>query len=177
MKNIEVEIRSFISKEKYDELLEYFKKNSRLKKEDFQETHYLKSDQDIRIQKSDFKSKIWLKKGKIHDNAREEIEINFNKDDFSKIEELFKVLKYYTEIKWFRKRFEFDWKGLKVCLDYTKGYGYIIELEKITDEIGKEKDLLELKLRLKELNIPLTSKDEFNKKFEEYKRNWRELIK
>ena len=31
-KNIEVEIRSFISKEKYDELMEFFNKNSKFVK-------------------------------------------------------------------------------------------------------------------------------------------------
>ena len=45
MENIEVEIRSFISKEKYEELLEFFKQNAELVKEDFQETHYFDCEQ------------------------------------------------------------------------------------------------------------------------------------
>ena len=73
--NIEVEIRSFVTKEKYEELLEFFKKNTKFVKEDFQETHYFDCEQDLRIQKNNKGSKIWLKKGELHDDAREEIEI------------------------------------------------------------------------------------------------------
>ena len=174
--NIEVEIRSFISKEKYEELLEFFKQNSEFVKEDFQETHYFDCEQDLRIQKNNFGSKIWMKKGKIHDDAREEIEIKTNKDDFEKLGKLFNQLGNNVEIKWLRDRNQFNWQGIKVCIDYTKGYGYIIELEKMSSEENKEKALEKLKQKLKELNIALTSKEEFNEKFEDYKKNWRKLI-
>ena len=62
--NIEVEVRSFISKEQYEQLLKFFKKNAKLIKEDYQETFYFDSDQDLRIQRNKFFSKIWLKKVK-----------------------------------------------------------------------------------------------------------------
>ena len=78
----EVEIRSFVSKEKYFELIDFFKKYASLINEDFQETIYLDCPQDLRIQKNSFYSKIWLKKGKMHDEQREELEIRFKKDDF-----------------------------------------------------------------------------------------------
>jgi uncharacterized protein YjbK len=38
--NIEVEIRSFITNNKYNELLDFFKKESEFISEDEQETHY-----------------------------------------------------------------------------------------------------------------------------------------
>jgi len=174
--NIEVEIRSFISKDKYETLLEFFRKNVDLVREDYQETFYFDSEVDLRTQKNNYGSKIWLKKGKIHDNAREEIEVRFGRDDFGRINDIFGSLGYGIEIKWFRKRFQFDWEGIKVCLDYTKGYGYIIELEKMSDEVGKYEVLELLKSKLKELNVEETSKEEFNKKFDNYKNNWRELV-
>jgi predicted adenylyl cyclase CyaB len=174
--NIEVEIRSFISKEKYEELLKFFKQNVELVKEDFQETHYFDCEQDLRIQKNNFGSKIWMKKGKIHDDAREEIEIKTDNKDFEKLGKLFNQLGNNVEIKWLRDRKQFNWQGIKVCLDYTHGYGYIIELEKMSSEENKEKILEELKQKLKELNITLSSKEEFNEKFEDYKKNWRKLI-
>lgn len=63
MKNIEVEVRSFISKEQYEKLLDFFKKNSDvLKENDDQETFYFDSGQDLRIQRNNFFSKIWLKR-------------------------------------------------------------------------------------------------------------------
>ena len=176
MNNIEVEIRAFISKEKYEELLEFFKQNSELTKEDKQETHYFDCPQDLRIQKNNFSSKIWLKGGQIHDDAREEIEIHTDKDNFEKLKKLFSALGHSTEIKWLRDRKQFDWNGIKVCLDYTLGYGYILELEKMASEENKGEVLSVLKSKLEELKIEETPKEIFHQKYEDYKKNWRELI-
>ena len=52
--NIETEIRSFITKEKFEELLDFFKKNASLVKEDYQETFYFDCDEDLRIQRNNF---------------------------------------------------------------------------------------------------------------------------
>jgi predicted adenylyl cyclase CyaB len=176
MKNIEVEVRSFIPKEKYEELIDFFNKNAKFVKEDYQITYYFSGDHDLRIQKNNFFSKIWLKKGRIHDKYREEIEIRCKKEDFEKLYRLFLSLGYEVEIKWFRKRHEFEWKGISVMIDYTKGYGYIIEFEKICSEEEKEETYQLLKQKMLELGIELTSKEVFEKKFEYYKKNWRTLV-
>jgi hypothetical protein len=62
-----------------------------------------------------------------------------------------------------------------VCLDYTKGYGYIIEIEKLCEE--KDKNYYEdlIKSKFKELNIEITSKEDFSQKFKDYEKNWRNL--
>ena len=177
MKNIEVEIRSFISKEEYEKLLKFFKEKSKLIKEDYQESFYFDCDQDLRIQKNNFYSKVWMKKGKLHDDSREEIEIRFDKDDFEKLEKLFVSLGFNIEIKWLRKRLEFEWEDIVVCLDDTKGYGYIIELEKMSSEENKEEELKSLKQKLESLNIEITPKKEFEDKFDYYKKNWKSLTK
>ncbi len=174
--NIETEVRSFISKEQFEELLDFFKQNAQLSKEDYQETFYFDCDEDLRIQRNNFFSKVWMKKGNIHDDYREEIEIKFDRDEFENLEKLFLALGYNIEIKWFRKRFEFKWDDITVCLDFTKGYGYIIELEKMCAEKTKEKESELLKKKLKSLNVDLTSKEEFNKKFQYYKKNWKSLV-
>lgn len=175
--NIETEIRSFISPEKFEELKEFFNKNAELMKEDYQETFYFDCDEDLRIQKNDFYAKIWLKKGELHDESREEIEIKFDKADFENLEKLFLALGNQVEIKWFRQRFQYQWDEIKVCLDFTKGYGYIIELEKMSSEETKEADFLLLKEKLESLDVVISSKEEFKAKFEDYKKNWRELVK
>ena len=174
--NIETEIRSFVSKEKFNKLLDFFKKNASLEKEDYQETFYFDCDEDLRIQRNNFFSKIWMKKGQIHDDSREEIEIKFDKNEFKKLEKLFLSLGYNIEIKWFRKRFEFKWDYITVCLDFTKGYGYIIELEKMCSEDTKEQEFEKLKQKLKSLDVEITPKEEFNKKFIYYKENWKSLV-
>ncbi|MFH1683187.1 MAG: CYTH domain-containing protein [Candidatus Woesearchaeota archaeon] len=173
---IEVELRSFISKEKYLELLEFFGKDGKLLKEDEQITYYFDCEEDLRIQKNNFYSKIWLKKGKLHDEAREELEIQFEREQFEQLEKLFLSLGYQVEIKWFRKRHVFEWQGIKVAVDYTKGYGYILELEKIADQENKEFVLEELKKRLKSLQIELTLREVFEERYQDYKKNWKELI-
>jgi predicted adenylyl cyclase CyaB len=175
---IEVEIRSFVSKEKYDELLKYFKENSKLLEEDYQESYYFDSKCDLRIQKNNKYSKIWLKKGKMHDESREELEVKCKKEDFEKLEKIFTELGFSVNIKWFRKRFAFELENkTRVMLDDTKGYGYIIEFEKMSNERNKEKNLNIIKNKMKELRIPITSKEDFDKKFDFYKKNWKELTK
>ncbi|MBW3017298.1 CYTH domain-containing protein [Candidatus Woesearchaeota archaeon] len=174
--NIEVEVRSFISEDKYKELIGFFTKQGKFLSEDSQVTYYFDCEEDLRIQKNDFFSKVWLKKGKIHDDHREEIEIKYGKDDFELLEKLFLALGHNVDIKWFRKRHTFEWQNVNVMVDYTKGYGYIIELELKAAEKDKDKILELLKQKLKSLNIPLTPKEEFNKKYEYYKKNWKNLV-
>lgn len=174
--NIEVEVRSFVSKEKFEELLNFFKQNAELIKEDCQETFYFDCKQDLRIQKNKFYSKVWMKKGEIHDEHREEIEIKFKREDFENLKKIFLSLGYNIDIKWLRKRFQFKWNDITVCMDDTKGYGYIIELEKMCSDENKEKEYNYLKNKLKSLNVDITSKKEFNERFENYKQNWKSLV-
>ena len=174
--NIEAEVRSFLTEEKYHELLTFFAKEGEFLNEDYQETYYFDAKEDLRIQKNNFYSKIWMKKGKIHDEAREELEIQFPKEDFQKLEKLFTTLGFTVQIKWLRTRHTFLWKGITACVDFTKGYGYILELEKMTSEENKEITLQLLKQELAALSIPLTSKEDFEKKYVYYKEHWKELI-
>ncbi|HLC58246.1 MAG TPA: CYTH domain-containing protein [Candidatus Nanoarchaeia archaeon] len=176
MNNIEVELKVFISEQKYNELLDFFTKNAEFLKKDNQETYYFDCKEDFRIQKNDYFSKLVWKSGKVHDHQREEIEIKFDKDDFSKSERLLKLLGFDVGIKWFRERTDFKWNDISISVDFTKGYGYILELEKMSSEQDKEKTEEYLKEILKSLNLELTPREEFEKKFKYYKENWRILI-
>ncbi len=176
MKNIEVEIRSFISPEQYQQLIDYFITNGHFLSEDEQVTYYFDCKEDLRIQKNKFYSKVWMKKGKIHDDSREEIEIKLPVDDFEKLENLFLSLGYAISIKWFRTRHSFRWQDIDVAVDCTKGYGYILELEQMAVEEEKEKVLQFLKQKLVELGIPETPKEEFDTKYQFYKENWGTLV-
>lgn len=180
---IEVELRSFVSPEKFVELLSFFQAHAKVSPEDTQVTYYLNRAEsstlwphDLRIQKNNSYSKVWLKKGALHDSAREEIEIRCSRDDFDKLEQLFLSLGYTVRIKWFRLRHQFEWEGVTVCLDYTKGYGHIIEFEKLCEEFEKEKALACLKQKFQTFSIPLFEKVEFDKKFKHYKENWESLV-
>lgn len=174
--NIEVEIRSFIDEKKFSELLDFFNANAKLTLDDYQETFYFDAPVDIRIQKNNFFAKIWMKQGKIHDEAREELEIKFDRNDFESLKKMFSTLGYKVKIKWFRDRKQFDWEGITVCLDYTRGYGYIIELEKMCSAEEKDSALELLKTKLADLNVPLTSREKFDEAFSNYQNNWARLI-
>src|SRR3989338_5024919 len=136
---IEVEVRSFLSKEEYDRLLRFFQKEARFTSEEEQETLYFDGPQDLRIQKTDKSAKVWLKKGKMHDDYREEIEVPVAIEQFEHLKSLFLALGHAVSIIWLRKRISFDWEGITICLDDTKGYGRVIELEIMSNEVDKDK--------------------------------------
>ena len=173
--NTEVEIRSFIDGDAYGTLLDFFMKNSDFLGREHQETFYFDCEDDLRIQKNDRFAKLWLKKGEIHDDAREEIEVKAPIDQFEEMERLLDALGHNVEIKWFRDRHRFSWNGIKVCIDNTVGYGRIIELEMMASEDSKEEALEHLKERMEELDIPITPKSVFRERFLHYKENWEEL--
>ncbi|MBI4017406.1 MAG: CYTH domain-containing protein [Candidatus Aenigmarchaeota archaeon] len=174
MKNIEVEVRAFITKEQYDAL---FKRFGNASNEDEQVTYYFNGPVDLRIQQNRSYSKIWLKKGALHSDAREEVEVHVAREDFGKLEALFRALGYEIAIKWFRTRNEFTYDGATVTLDYTKGYGYILELEKIVNaESDVEKTKRELIEKMRSLGITPTPKEEFDRAYAAYKQNWRALV-
>jgi adenylate cyclase class IV len=117
-----------------------------------------------------------MKKWNLHDDAREEIEIKFETDDFDKLKSLFLALGYEIEIVRLRKRIQFDLDGIEVSLDDTTWYGKILELEILTDEEGQSSALQRLQEKFKELWIAITPKEEFAKKYEFYKENRKSLI-
>ena len=175
---IEVEVRSFIDEEEFNKLLEFFRKNAKFLKDDFQVTVYFSGDKDLRVQKNRFFSKLWLKKGKIHDDVREEIEVEFKREEFGKLLEILNELGLKVEIVWLRKRKEFQWNGIKVYLDDTEGYGKIIEIETYVEKENEtEEKRDELISKLRSLGIKISERNEFEEKFEWYKRNWKRLLR
>ena len=175
-KNIEVEVRSFIDDKQYSEILSKLRKGARFIKEIDEETVYFSGDKDLRLRRNKKEAFLILKEGEIHDDHRKEFEVKFDVSYFENMENLLKSLGYEIEIKWFRKRLEFQQDDVKILLDDTKGYGKIIELEKMV-QAGEEKKIHKrLKDKLKCFNIEITSKKEFNKAFEYYKKNWKNLI-
>jgi predicted adenylyl cyclase CyaB len=176
--DIECEIRAFVTDGEYAGLLERLKAIAIDAGQDDQTTYYFEGngDPDLRIQRNGHGAKIWYKGGKMHEDARREIEILCRGDgDFEKLEALFLALGYRISIKWFRARHVFKLDGITVTLDDTKGYGKIIEFERICQEHERDAVLTELKLKLNELGIVPTPKEEFDRRYAEYKANWRSL--
>ncbi len=173
---MEVEARSFVSEEKYKELIGYFSKNADYLGEDEQITVYFSGEKDLRTRLTSNDAMIILKEGRIHDEGRDELEVVLPRGDFDKINKIFELLGFKIKVKWFRKRHIFKWNDVKVYIDFTRGYGYIIEFEKFCDEEDKKKIYEDLVRRLESLGLPLTTKQEFTNRFDYYVKNWRKLV-
>lgn len=175
--DIEVEVRSFITKEQYDRLLAFFMKHAEHKGVDEQETRYFDTKSDVRLQLNQHHTKLWMKEGKMHDEQRREVELKLPKEDFEKVQAIFDALGHKLKVKWFRKRHTFVWGEIAVMVDYNKGYGFIVELEKMSTDAQKGVTLTLLKEKMKELGIAITPKEEFDKAYTHYVQNWETLTK
>lgn len=172
---IECELRAFIDDARHAALLKRFRAEAEARGEDEQVTYYLDAPVDVRIQRNASYAKIWLKKGALHDEAREEIEVRCAKEDFGTLERLFAALGYGVQIKWFRKRHAFRLGAIDITLDDTKGYGKIVEFEKLCPPDGKEAALADLRAAMRRFGIDQTPKEEFDARYARYKEHWKEL--
>ncbi|TSC71585.1 MAG: Uncharacterized protein G01um101438_1016 [Parcubacteria group bacterium Gr01-1014_38] len=166
---VECEVRSFLTDEQYQRLRDFFHREATFLGEDEQVTYYFNGEHDLRIQQNTQYAKIWLKKGALHDESREELEVRVPREQFEILHQLFVALGYEVTIQWFRKRLSFQWNDIEVSLDDTKGYGRILELEKRTALEDAETTTAYLKSKLEQLGIPLTPKAEFDQRYAQYK--------
>ncbi len=174
MTTIEVEARSFISQQQYEELLQKFETEATFLDEDNETNIYLTGPEDLRIMEGDHHAKVWVKTGKLHDDFREEVEVAVSKDNFPNLKKLLHLSGHETKIIWKRNRKRFVWKEITVCMDFTHHYGYIIELEKITTPAQAEKVHAELVQELRDLDVTISAKANFEEAFEYYTTHWRE---
>jgi adenylate cyclase class IV len=171
---IEVEKRSFVSKEKYEQLINYFKSNNYILKEEKQVTTYFKGDTDFRLMNTPDYLKLWLKKGQIHDDAREEMNVVVEKKYETDLVKMLNVLGYEEEIKWYRKRLELQYEDFEVTIDYSIGYGYIVEFElMVNDESKVDRAKEKIEELFNKFDIENTPKEEFNNRYNDYKINWK----
>lgn len=176
MKKFEVEVRTFVSTSQYKKLTQKLNRIAKFKKKLNEETVYCGSEK-LRIRRDNNSCYLILKSGKIHQNSRKEIEIKFKRGEFERLKDLFERIGFPIKVIWLRKRKVYDWNGTKVLLDDTKGYGKIVELEKIVSKSDKEKTFTELKKKMLTLGIKkITPKKVFDEKFKNYLKNWKKLI-
>lgn len=178
MKNIEVEVRSFVDDEQFKNIKIILDRDSEFVKELKETTVYFSSEKDLRMRRNEKEAFVILKEGKIHDDFRKEFEVKIDRDDFDDMTELFQSLGYTIEIEWQRNRLEYKNADMKILLDDTKGYGKILEIEKMAIEGNESETFGAIKEEMNKFGIEnITSKEEFNEKFEYYKQNWQNLIR
>ncbi len=170
---IEVEQRSFITREKHDELLNKFKTENIEIKTESQITYYYKGEKDFRLMITKDYCQLWVKEGKLHDDAREELVVKVEKEYEESLKKMLNKIGFMEQIKWYRVRNSLMWNNIYVTLDYTHGYGYVLEMEKLVDSnhsIEAIKDLLQS--CFEQLGVEITDKKSFLEKYEDYKINW-----
>ena len=177
-KNIEVEVRSFVDDKQFGNIRNILDKDYEFVKDLKEITVYFSGEKDLRMRKNETEAFVILKEGEIHDDFRKEFEVKIDKNDFDNMVELFRSLGYTIEIEWQRNRLEYRREGIKVLLDDTRGYGKILEIEKMVGEGEGSEAHKEIVGEMKRLGVEkITSKEEFNESFEYYKRNWKTLIR
>jgi len=175
---MEVEARSFVSDERFVDIKKMLDADYGFIKELKEVTVYFTGEKDLRMRKNETEASVILKEGKLHDDFRKEFEIGIKLEDFDDMVELFRILGYDIEIEWHRNRLEYEKGGMKVLLDDTKGYGKILELEKMAEEGSEAAAHAELEAMMYGFGIGKpTSKEEFNARYENYKENWKTLIR
>jgi adenylate cyclase class IV len=173
---IEVELRTFITKTQYDKLLKKYKNNITTEK---QITNYYNCKQDFRLMETKEYSQLWIKGGNMHDEFRKERIIKFDNTYKQPLKDMLVMLEYDVEIKWYRIRNKMRLlNDIDVCIDFTEGYGYILEVEKI---VSNQELVDDAKKKLEQFlldnKISLCEKIKFTEKYEYYKNNWREATK
>lgn len=171
---IQVELRAFLKPDEYKNLIEKYNNILHTEK---QINYFYNSKKDFRFIKTKRYCELCIKQGDMHDSIKNEKVVKIDTEYMENLSDILYSLGYIPEVKWFRTRSsaKLDF-GFDMCLDYTVGYGYIIEISKdIEDENNVDLAKIELGNFLESLDIDLTPKEVFDEKYQEYTSNWIEL--
>ncbi|NQU78271.1 hypothetical protein HQ545_00730 [Candidatus Woesearchaeota archaeon] len=170
MKDIRVQIGSVLTKDKHNSLIEFFQQQCGASSWEEQVTYHYEAPVEAIIQKKSTFSRLVTKKGS------ERVELRFNRDDFGQLENMFKMFGYPIKVKWFRKRHTFQWRGFDIFIDDKRGYGMTFSMSKKSDAAGQAYATLEMQKSFKDLDLEVTPKDEFDKKYQNYMQNWKAML-
>ncbi len=175
--NIEVEIQTFLSPTEAKRVRTFFNKRARFMGSHRDSTTYFEKNGRVRIRIEPRRAYFVFKGGVMHDHHREEVEIPFDKKFVPLAERFLIALGFPVTVGWFRKREKWLWKGVTVTLDDSKGYGKLLELEKMASLIEKGRVYQMLRQRLTTLRLQPTPRKELNKRFRHYLKHWKMLTK
>ena len=151
MKNIEVEVRTFIDNRQFDSIKNILDNSFEFEEEFYETTLYFSGEKDLRMRKNENEAFVILKEGKIHDDFRKELEISIKREDFDKMKELLESLGYEVEIEWRRKRMAYKDKEIKILLDVRKVMGRFLKWKKWQKKERKKKLIESLEKKWKYL--------------------------
>lgn len=173
MKNIEVELRGLISKEKILELEEIFQKNGKFKGVKdrilIDYSTYLPNEgienrtKDIRLRVTNKIPEIIVKLGKWGgEENRKELSILTKQGEFDKLVQIFGAIGLIKGALCVRKTKVYDYKNVEFSLVEIPNHSYYFEAEKLIDDNDNEEEAKnEIKRICKELDLNLFSDNEF----------------
>jgi adenylate cyclase class IV len=173
-KNIEVEIRGPLSKEKFEELVKLFDEKGKKKSEKdrvlidystFLEGGVENRKKDIRLRCTNKIPEIVVKLGEWGENEqRKELSILGKAGEFDLLVEIFGELGYKKGMLCERKSKVYDYKGIEFALVEVPEHSYYYEAEKMADKDENAEQLLEeIKNVCEELGLEVFDKTQFFK--------------
>lgn len=165
----EVEKRTFISKEKYEELARFFKEKADHYNSKKQIITQYRTDTDFRIVEE--KNGIFFRLYANHLD-REKLIITLDKKERDSIMKMFRALGMTIDVKWYRRRIEFSYQDYQVTLDKTFRYGFVISVSKLVQEEDIAEEMRQLDSLFEQFRIPMTSPEQFNSQYHYYNLNW-----
>ncbi|MBI2096895.1 MAG: hypothetical protein HYT40_01940 [Candidatus Sungbacteria bacterium] len=101
MKNVEVEISSFVSPAEWDRLRIFFRRRARFVGSHRDATTYFEKNGRLRIRVEPDAAYLVFKSGFMHSPHREEIEISFSKKNAGQLERVLDKMGFPVLIRWF----------------------------------------------------------------------------
>jgi predicted adenylyl cyclase CyaB len=171
---IEVELRTFISEQQFNQLLQHLLSTGDELEHTRQITHYLNHPTDTRVQISTEGGRVWQKLGKMHERSRQELEVLMSKINAEIMLDIFHNLGFSMKVSWYRERRAYQIGEMTVSLDNTIGYGRILEAEIRCAESEIDTSHNKLQAFFGSLGLKPGTKEEFDAAFTDYLRTWRE---
>lgn len=173
MKEIEYK---FILKPKDKNRLEKFLKQNKAKlvSQGTQDNWYYiaPGKNDLRIRRTEKVAYLILKKGWMHDDERDEIEIKVDRKYFLRLDEILRALGYKYDTKWYRQRKKYRYKNFNITIDFNAGYGWVTEIEREVCSGGEKKAKAEIINLARKIGIKPAPKLLFDKMYHYYKKRW-----
>lgn len=168
----EIEMKSILSKEKYEQLAkELPSKMKVINEEKIHTTKYTPGD--IRLRYSDKMFEIVCKEGDATKVCRKEIRLPLHtKEQLDKFGEMLTLMNFKPDPSWTKNKIEFEYflNGFPyvICLQNIENFQYILEVEHMSEKDDSEIHKPNLVKIIKELGCEPIEPKEFSKRIAKY---------
>lgn len=167
---VTVEKRTFISKDKFLELKQYFTEHGTSIQNHRQIIYKYRSDLDFRLIFDKDSALLRLRGAR---NQDEDLIVTLMRNELDKVILMFQSLGLNIDMKWYRTRYEMNYQDYHITLDETYHYGYVVSIDYSIRELSEREEALQNLTKLFEtLSIPITTVEKFNDQYKYYRTNW-----